>query len=179
MNTKIANFMLFQAGWFICVLGAANESGNLAVLITFSLVLLHLLTNQRKVETGILIITISILGWAWDSILVQADLFNYSGVLSSDVAPLWIAAMCAIFTTTIDSSMKWLERRYFMALILGAIFGPLAYYSASKLGAVEILVLPDALLIQSFAWAIFLPLMFWLNQILYRTQLSIFKASEK
>jgi len=179
MNSKIINFLLFQAGWFICVLGAANEIGNLAALLTFLLVLLHLVINQRKMETGILIVMISIVGWAWDSILAQIGMLSYMGALSSGVAPLWIAAMWAIFATTIDSSMKWLEGQYFMALILGAIFGPLAYYSASKLGAVEILVIPNAFLIQSLAWAIFLPLMFWFNQVLNRTPLSILKASEK
>jgi hypothetical protein len=46
---------------------------------------------------------------------------------------MWIA-----FATTLNVSMRWLRGRPELALLFGAVGGPLAFYAGERLGAVTV-----------------------------------------
>ncbi|MCG8433892.1 MAG: DUF2878 domain-containing protein, partial [Gammaproteobacteria bacterium] len=86
------------------------------------------------------------------------------------VAPLWILMLWAGFSLTLNHSLAWLQKHYFLAALFAAIASPLSYLAGEKLGAVtftaDIAVTATAV---SVAWAAALPaLLFlakrWLNQ---------------
>ena len=114
----------------------------------------------------------TIIGYSWDSFLVHLSVIEYVYSDLNSFAPLWIAAMWAMFATTLNASLTWLQERYLLSAILGAIFGPIAYYSAFQLGAINAFQWPDAMLLQAIAWALFMPSFILLNKIIYQTQLS-------
>ena len=168
INLKLINFVLFQVGWFACVLGAANGMADVGLIIALMIIMTHLFLTKNKQNEISLIVWISVMGYCWDSLLVHTDLLQYTNSTYTSFAPLWIAAMWAMFASTINTSLAWLKDKMLIAAILGAFFGPVAYYSAFKLGAISSIILPDALITQSIAWAVFMPLMLQLNKLAYR-----------
>ena len=80
-------------------------------------------------------------------------------MLLSFAAPYWIVAMWALFATTVNLSLRWLKGRLWLALILGAIGGPLAYFAGYRFGAVTFLESTTALILLSLGWALWTPLL--------------------
>lgn len=163
---KIAiNFISFQIGWFSCVLMAANNKPEVGVLITLFLVALHVFITSNKMNTIVFLLSVTLIGSVWDSVLTQQKILVYSsGMIVEYLAPIWIMTMWLIFATTLSVTFKWLYRRYWMAIALGAIFGPLAYLGGSALGAVTIPDMLVAMVSLSLGWALLMPLLIWLAE---------------
>lgn len=156
----LINFIGFQVGWFAAVIGGANGfawAGTLAVLFV---IVIHLWRVPQPRKEILLILVAGLLGFAWDSVLVQLGIAVYpSGILVDQTAPHWIVAMWMLFATTLNISLRWLRRRWWMAVVSGAVFGPLAFYAGSGLGGVYFPNLLEAMLIISAGWAVFMPLL--------------------
>lgn len=45
--------------------------------------------------------------------------------------------MWLLFSTSLSGTLKWLQGRYLVAALLGAVFGPLSYVAGGRLGAIE------------------------------------------
>ena len=60
--------------------------------------------------------------------------------------------------------MAWMKNRWLLAVVMGAIFGPMAFIAGEKLGAVEFLDNQRALIALSCGWAILMPLILWLAE---------------
>jgi hypothetical protein len=86
------------------------------------------------------------------------------------LAPLWITALWLMFATQLNGSLRFLQKRYLLALVAGAFGGPLAYFAGERIGAVE--VLPDdvpATLILGVIWAVAVPGLLYLQAYLLPT----------
>ena len=155
----VVNFMLFQLGWFSCVLMAAQGLPEVGIVIALLLVCVQLFLagNRKNLITLILIVTL--IGSAWDSVMTSFDILVFDvGMIVSFLAPGWIMAMWLMFATTLNVSFRWLFGRYWLAMFLGAIFGPLTYQAGAAMGAV---VIPDNLFANSviaLGWALLMPL---------------------
>ena len=153
------NFIGFQIGWFACVIGAAKGQPLLAVICAFLIVAIHLYRNRSYAELLIIVVAM-LIGFVWESLLVASGWLSYSNTADSEMfAPVWLVAMWAVFATTINLSMAWLKGRRFLAAIMGAVFGPLAIVAGEKLGAVEFVSQPIALIALSLGWALLMPLL--------------------
>ena len=161
----IKNFIGFQIGWFACVVGAAQGYPLVAVAVVSIIVIFHLLRDNNLYSELCLIISAVFIGIIWESLLLASGWLAYasSGVASIFV-PIWLVAMWALFATTINHSMAWLKNRYFLALLLGAVFGPLAFIAGENLGAVVFLDRTMALTSLAVGWAVLMPLLLWLAQ---------------
>lgn len=153
------NFAAFEVGWFACVLGAARHQLPLGLAIT-ALILLGSLILARHAwpRQLLLLLLIALIGFVWDSALSLAGLTVYPGsVFGHLLAPLWIVALWALFAMTLDVSLRWLQGRTLIAMVLGAIAAPLSYYGGVRLGA---LVLPRPALglwAEAVGWGTMLP----------------------
>jgi hypothetical protein len=49
-----------------------------------------------------------------------------------------MAALWFNFALLVSISLAWLKGKYLVALILGGLFGPLAYWGGEKLGALTV-----------------------------------------
>lgn len=157
---KFANFMLFQIGWFACVLGGAYQLPWAGTAVALAIVAWHLYTaRQPRVELG-LIAAAAAIGLVFDSALVAAGWLAYpSGLLHPSLAPHWIIAMWMLFATTLNSSLGWLQRVPWLAVPLGAAAGPLAYLGGAALGGVKFVAYEPALIALAVGWSLWLPLL--------------------
>ena len=149
---KTFNFLLFQLGWFACVLGGDAA----AVPVTILIVIVHLkfIGNWQK-ERELLAITL-LLGSAVDSVLGNFDVLQFSG--ESRVLPQWLACLWLLFATTLRHSMDWSRTHKWLGALGGMIAGPLSYYAGAQLSNIS-LATPEwkTLLILSALWALIIP----------------------
>jgi hypothetical protein len=119
------NFILFQIGWFACVLSAAAGNPVLGVGVAAVIIAIHLVMMKQKQHEIILIVSATLTGLVWDSFLVWRNWIDYpSGMLVSNMAPYWIVVMWGLFATTLNVSLAWLKQK--LALAIGwALFTPL------------------------------------------------------
>ena len=160
MMKTIGNFITFQAGWFACVLGAANGMPWLGPLVCVPVIALHLATVERPgPEIGLMAAALAI-GLVMDSLLVVSGWLAYpNGMLLSGMAPYWILAIWILFASTLNVSMRWLRGRYLLASVFGAAGGPLSYLAGARLGAVELVHAQAALVALGVIWAITMPVL--------------------
>ncbi|MGD8926343.1 MAG: DUF2878 domain-containing protein [Thioalkalispiraceae bacterium] len=167
MKKSILNIVLFQIGWFACVLGAANNYSLAGSLVAVMIITLHLLTSKNWLQEMLLVTVVMLIGFAWDSLLVFMNWIDYpAGQLVPATAPYWIVIMWGLFSTTLNVSLSWLKDKLVLSIIFGAVGGPLAYYAGAKLGALELINREYALLALSVGWGILTPLLLQLSSYL-------------
>ena len=160
----IVNFVLFQIGWFACVLGAAKQLPWAGAAVVVAIVIVHLrLAKQAKPEIILLLISM-LIGGSYDQLMQHNALLSYQAHgWAAAVVPVWIIALWAVFVTTLNVSLRWMRGKWLVAILFGAIGGPLAYLGAEKLGAVTINSPPISYVALGFGWAILTPLLLWLS----------------
>lgn len=165
----IVNFLLFQLAWFACVLGAANAMPYVGVLVTILVVGWHLFKAHKPKSEATLILIAMAIGATFDQLMVSTQLVDYvnhgwgNSMLNAHLVPIWIIALWAGFTTSLNVSLKWMRHKTIIAILFGAIGGPLAYFAAQKLGAVT-LVSVNSYVALAIGWAIITPLLLKLSE---------------
>lgn len=149
------NAALFQFGWFVCVL----ERSVLAVTTAALIVGIHLYRQRHQRWEWSAIAIISLIGIAQDTALIQLGVLQFDG---GALPPVWLFAMWVLFATTLNHSLSWLQQRWWLAALLGAIGGPLSYLAGERLGALN--VNRDLLPILSITWAMSMPLLMQIVQ---------------
>jgi len=156
----IVNLSAAEAGWFACVLGAANGMPWAGPLVVLAFVAMHLRWSKRPGPELGLILSAILIGLVADSVLVFSGLVSYpSGTWVEGFAPYWILAMWAMFATTLNVSMKWLRNRNVLAVSLGAVGGPLAYLAGREMGAITLNQPVLAIAALAVIWAVSMPLL--------------------
>ena len=158
--TMLANFILFQIGWFACVLGGAYDRPWLGTGVALAIVAWHVGRAPRWRAALILVLASAGIGAAADSVPVAAGWVRYaSGTVVPGAAPVWLVAMWMLFATTLNVSLRWLQRYPLAAVALGAIGGPLAYWGGARLGAMEFVAPVAATAALAIGWAVLTPLL--------------------
>jgi Protein of unknown function (DUF2878) len=156
----LINVVLYQVGWFACVLGAARDRAGWGIALAMLIVCGGLLIAPRPSALAQLTVLTGVVGYSWDSWLAVLGLIRYSpGPLTPPLAPLWILALWLLFSTTLHISLRWLQSRLGLAALLGALAAPLAYFAAARLGALTLPHTLPALGAQAAGWALLLPLL--------------------
>ena len=160
----ITNFVIFQIGWFSCVLGGAHNWPWLGTLVAALLIVIHLWRVPSPTPELKLLLIAGMLGIIFDSLLVTFNLLQFpSGTLVEGMAPHWIIAMWMMFATTLNVTFRWLKGQFILAALLGAIAGPLAYYGGAKLGGVMFNQFTLSLIVLALIWGSAMPLLMWLS----------------
>jgi hypothetical protein len=157
---KALNALLFQAGWFAAVLGAAYGrpwAGTLAVGAVLGAQLAR--SDDRQGELKLMLAAGS-LGFLFDSALVAAGIVVPKPQLfPRPFSPPWMIVLWPNFAATLNGSLAWLKARNLASAVFGAIGGPLAYYGGARLAATESFPTPAGLLILAVGWGIATPLL--------------------
>jgi hypothetical protein len=159
--TVIRNFLLFQTGWFACVLGGAYQLPLLGSAIAVFIIALHLwLASDAMAELKLLLISL-IIGLLFESLMVMLKLAHYdSGILLTGMAPYWMILMWPLFATTLNVSMSWMKRLAPLLVgLLGAVLAPFAYFAGAGMQAVVFDDMPLSLIMIALGWAFLLPLL--------------------
>ena len=162
MWITLTNFILFQIGWFACVMSGAANRPWIGAIVALIIVSFHLVrAHDREPELKLILIALGI-GAMWDSLLVSQDWLKYdSGLILPSMAPYWIILLWGLFATILNVSLRWLRERWVMAALFGAIGGPLAYYGGYKLGALEFGNEKIAIIALAVGWAALTPLLMY------------------
>jgi hypothetical protein len=158
-------FVLGQAGWFACVIGAAKGVAWIGVVVVVALVAVHLRRVARPLEEAKLIASVVVIGGTWESVLVFLGLLAYpTSTEIHGLAPLWLLALWGLFAAQINTTYAWLKPRIALAALLGAIAGPLSFHAGAVLGALQFVKPWPARLALAAGWAVLLPLVIVLSR---------------
>ncbi len=159
--TNFWNFLLYQFGWFACVLGLAWDLQWLGATIALCLVGIHFwLATDRAVQVKLVCLAAGV-GLIVDCLQLQIGVFSFPrGALRDWLPPASIVVLWIQFATTFRYSMRWLSGRYWLCTIFGLVGAPLAFFAGERLGAIEFLsprLLNFAIL--GVLWSIAVPLL--------------------
>jgi hypothetical protein len=155
-----ANVVLFQLGWFACVLGAARDWAREGIALALAIVAFHIARAARPRRELLLVAVAAAAGALADSLLAASGWLRYEGAAPlHGTAPYWIVALWALFAVTLNVSMRSLRGRPLAGALLGLVGGPLAYLGGEKLGAVALLQPVPALIALALVWALATPLL--------------------
>jgi hypothetical protein len=156
----LVNFILFQIGWFACVLGGARGLPMLGTGVALAIVAFHVARAARPGDEAILVLISAAIGLFFDSALVAAGWVRYpAGTLVPGVAPYWIVALWMLFATTLNVSLRWLRRMPVAAALLGAVGGPVAYWGGARLGGMQFAEPVAASIALAAGWAVITPIL--------------------
>ena len=158
--TVVVNIVLYQLGWFTCVLGAAHGLPWTGPLAAAAIIAWHLVRAARARPELALVAGAALLGALFDTLLVQSGWVHFSaGALIAGTAPCWMMALWAIFATTLNVSLRSLRTLPVLAMLLGALGGPLAYFAGAQLGALAFVAAGPALSAIALGWAVLTPVL--------------------
>lgn len=134
-----ANLIGYQIVWFCAVIGAGRGLWWPGVIAAAIFIPLHFAFARqdrrgRATDFGLLLIAL-LAGAALDGAIAISELGRYAAnevALPSGGAPLWILSMWASFALTLRHSMTFLLGRPILALVFGAVGGPVAYLGAAR-----------------------------------------------
>lgn len=165
INVNIYNIILFNLGWIACVLGGNSWAAFAVVTITW--LHIHLVSGSWDEWPQLALVTL--IGIVFDSVLIV------SGVLQMHTAdnpqlllfyfpPFWMICLWWIFATTLRHSLKWFLDKPLLAVVCGAIGGPLTYRAGATLNGIEF-GLPQfyALSLLSLSWAFLFPALLYVT----------------
>jgi len=157
----LANAGLFQLGWLAAIYSPQHP---LLLLGPVLVAALHLGWLGRGEWP--LLLAVTALGTALDSLLMHAGLFEFAE--PGWLIPPWLMLMWTLLATTLRHALAWTARPWWLASALGAVTAPISYYAGARLAGVGLpLGTGPSLLILSALWALVFPL---LHQLTHRMQ---------
>jgi hypothetical protein len=155
----------YQLVWFCAVIGAEHGLAwpGVAGMLTYAAFQLGIL---RNFSTDLSLMAAAIvMGSLVDGTLAYSGLASYSAPWpSASFAPIWIVSLWATFSMTFTISLAYLQKRLWLAVLFGAIGGPIAYMSASRGFHVVTFTDPSwrGLLVLGAGWALATPILAWI-----------------
>jgi Protein of unknown function (DUF2878) len=160
----VINIVGFQLLWWWCVL--CGRQG--AEILAISVVIVALIAHLKWIETwsdAFPIITVALFGCLFDQAMYRLHHITFmSHDGGSQWIPLWMVGLWLAFACTLNVSMRWLQGRWWLALLLGTISGPLAYLGAEKLEAIVLLQGKTTLLYLAIGWGLLFPWLLRMRQ---------------
>lgn len=161
MTGKLLNALGYQGVWFASVAGAGRGLFWIGPLCAMAFACVVLATSDRPRADARLVVLALAIGAAIDSTWIALGWLEFNAAWpSAAFAPAWILGLWLSLALTLDHSLVFLRDRLWLAAALGAVGGPLAYWAASRSGAVRL----DAPLVMvlsglGLAWALLFPLL--------------------
>ena len=160
----IANFAVFEAAWFACIVGVAHGQPLWGTAAVVAAVAWHVAISARPATELALAGALCAIGLVAESIMVAFGHVAYPGGQPvAWLAPYWLVALWGEFAIALNVTLRWLKRRPLLAAALGAVFGPLSFLGGVRLGAARFVDEPAALAALAVQWAVLMPLVMALS----------------
>jgi hypothetical protein len=136
-TTRLINAALYQAGWFACVLGAADGHGAAGAAVAAGLVGVHvLLSSDRRRDLGLMAGALA-LGVVMETGQIAGGTYaSLGGTPPRALPPVWLLLLWVQFGTTFRYGLHPITSRPWRAVLFGAAGGPVAFLAGEALGAV-------------------------------------------
>jgi hypothetical protein len=166
MNARVLNYVLYEAGWFACILGAAWGRPALGTALGVVPVVLHLFLVRRRQDALVLVLWTAAIGLLVDTTQIALGTLRFAaGSVTPWLPPPWLILIWAQFAITFHFGLRWLKGRPGRAALFGVVGGPLAFLAGQRLGVVELH--PDlwpSLLSLAVTWSLAMPAALWLAE---------------
>ena len=155
------NILGFQIGWFSCVLGSANQLPWLGVMVSCLVLFVHITRATNPAFEFKFLAIAAIIGIIFDGIPQSLGWISFSQVAfwPDVLPPPWMIMLWALFASTMNISLNWLKHKQLLAIVIGAVAGPLSYWSGARLGALELTNPSAALIYLSIGWGFIVPVL--------------------
>ena len=128
MIKNILNICLYQAIWFLCVLG-----GNKGAIGGLLLVAFHVAFSPCRKADLRMVLSLLAIGSLLDGSLQFLNVLQFA--TPGLPIPLWLAVIWMGLALLPHHSLAWLKGRPLLSMIFGMLGGPLAYVAGAALGA--------------------------------------------
>jgi len=166
--SKGLNGVLFYVIWFYCAWSVGQDQEMLGLASIGLFLIFHFTFSKNRAQEFLLLSATVVIGSCLDSLYITLEFLTYHAPNPwiSWGAPLWVLAMYALFATTIDHALSWIQHTpIWMRALLGAGGGIASYVAGEKMHIVEFLLpLGQSIIIIGIVWALMFPLLYWLNQ---------------
>ena len=153
MKKILINLVLFQVGWFVCVVGGDIY----AVAFTLIALFIHNWLVLSDPAEWKLIGVVVVVGCLWDLLMVQAGVIHFGDPTLLGI-PVWLVCLWLLFATTFMHALFWMSRHLPLAMVFAALMGPASYWLGSNLTNAEFgPPLLTSLLFMSVGWALLFP----------------------
>lgn len=161
----MGNFLWFQLGWWLALVGGMLGQGGWSVLAATLLLGIHL----RRLKTGasielLAILICTFLGFATDLLAQQLGLVAFSPDMQTPwPLPLWLLAMWLVFPMTFAHSLLWFLRlKWWLRATLSGVAFPLSYLPGEAFGVLKFQAPRlEHLLGFGLLWALMFSIMSW------------------
>jgi hypothetical protein len=161
---RFANLAVSQLAWFATVLGAARHAPLWGTACVLAAIGWHLSVSARPQREACLVGLAMLIGFATESVHTAIGQIAYpSGQFDPHLAPYWIVALWGLLAIALNVTLRWLRHRPWLAALLGAVGGPVAFAHGVRLGAAQFADAPPALFALGLGWAVALPSLVWLS----------------
>ena len=138
--SALTNYVLYQAGWFACILGGAWNLPLAGFAVATGLIAVHVFLSQDRTTELRLIALAVVVGLVIEIVQLRAGTYRMtSGTLVEKLPPLWMLALWAQFATTFRFSLRSILARPGVAVVFGLVGAPLAFLAGERLGALTLL----------------------------------------
>ena len=136
----IIQYGLFKVSWLLAAWGAvAGPPLSYWGAFPFFVFLILHVAYTKKVWELWYALAVAALGTVIDTVYNATGLIDYNGTYPylNFLAPIWITAIWAGLAVTLDHSLKVLIGKPVWTFVVGAVFGPLAYWTGEEMGAIR------------------------------------------
>ena len=139
---KIRIFLMlsgYQLTWLMCVFGEIIYNSFLPGLCCGLIFLILCFSRAYDKKKFILtVISISLIGYIFDSLLIFFQIYSFETSLNFGFLPIWMLVLWPSFASLFDEVFKFLSKFKLPAVFLSCILGPLTYFSGEPLGLIDI-----------------------------------------
>jgi hypothetical protein len=161
---QVANLVVFEAAWFACILGVAHGHPAWGTAAVVAAIGWHVAISARPARELALAGLLGGIGLVAESLVVAQGHVAYpAGQPVAWLAPYWMVALWAELAIALNVTLRWLKRRPVLALVLGAVFGPLSFLGGVRLGGARFVDETAALVTLAAMWALLMPLVMALS----------------
>ncbi|MFA0922252.1 DUF2878 domain-containing protein [Xanthomonas fragariae] len=130
---QLGNYLGLQVLWLVAVSAAAHARIWPTLLVLALFALYQLWPSRRAPGDVQLMIAALSLGLLLDTTLAAGNWVRYAAPWPGTLlAPAWILALWLGFALTLNHSLATVMQRPWLAVVLGAIFGPFSYWLAQR-----------------------------------------------
>lgn len=161
---QLANFVVFEAAWFACVLGVAHGHPAWGTAAVVGAIAWHVAISVRPATELALVGALCAIGFVAESLVAAQGRVAYpAGQPVAWLAPYWMVALWGELAIALNVTLRWLKGRPLLALGLGAVVGPLSFLGGVRLGGARFVDEPAALATLAAMWALLMPLVMWIS----------------
>lgn len=147
------------------MLSAARDAAWVGIVFVAALLALHLRQAHRPYQELRLVMWVVVLAAPWETLLIRTGVIVYPyGAVWAGFVPPWLLALWVLFAIQVNVLFRWLRGRWWLAMALGAMAGPLSFRAGAALGAALIPDLTTTLGVLAIGWAVWMPLLVWMGE---------------